>query len=54
MTKLFIKKKHKIGLPPGSLVYVGEKRIEDVKISIIDYNQQLFYEEDAGYEYRPF
>ena len=33
----FMGKSKKPGLSPGTLVYVGEKREEDVKISVIDY-----------------
>ena len=39
MLKLFHKTSDKAGLPPGSLVHVGEKKIEDTKISVIDYNE---------------
>ncbi|MCL7411837.1 MAG: magnesium/cobalt transporter CorA [Methanosarcinaceae archaeon] len=42
----FTKKVSKqIGLPPGSLVHVGEKRTENVKISIIDYDENQLNEE---------
>jgi len=34
----------KVGLPPGSLVHVGEKKVEEVKIAVIRYNES-FYEE---------
>ncbi len=30
----------KIGLSPGSFIYTGEKKVEEVKISVIDYNRQ--------------
>jgi len=33
-----------IGLAPGSLVYVGEKKLGKPRISIIDYNQEKFSE----------
>ncbi len=29
----------KVGLPPGSLIHVGEKRTEEVKISVMHYDQ---------------
>ncbi|MDD4201953.1 MAG: magnesium/cobalt transporter CorA [Candidatus Omnitrophica bacterium] len=39
----FIKKiSNTIGLEPGALVYVGEKKTEHVRISIIDYDQDKF------------
>lgn len=44
----FIKKVSKtIGLAPGSLVYVGDKKQEKPRISIIDYNQENFNEKQA-------
>lgn len=42
MKKPHEKRSSKIGLPPGSYVYVGEKRIEKIKISAIDYNESEF------------
>jgi magnesium transporter len=44
----FIRKRgKKIGLPPGTPVFVGERREEKVKISIIDYDQTQFKEREA-------
>ncbi|UCF44535.1 MAG: magnesium/cobalt transporter CorA [Planctomycetota bacterium] len=39
-------KKHskKAGLPPGTLVHVGEKKTEKVRITLIDYTEQDFQE----------
>ena len=34
----------KAGLPPGSLVYVGEKTEFPVKLTVIDYNKDMFSE----------
>jgi len=30
----------KAGLPPGTLVYTGEKKVESVRITVIDYDEQ--------------
>ncbi len=30
----------KVGMPPGSLVFVGEKKVEDVRISYVDYDAE--------------
>ncbi|MEB2295431.1 MAG: magnesium/cobalt transporter CorA [Ignavibacteria bacterium] len=30
----------KVGLPPGSIIYVGEKKIENVKISLTEYDEK--------------
>ncbi len=37
----------KAGLPPGTLVHVGERKIEKVKITIIDYGEAQFQEKEA-------
>ncbi len=44
MLKLFHKTSKKAGLSPGSLIHVGEKKIEHTKISIIDYNERALDE----------
>jgi magnesium transporter len=38
--------KEKIGLPPGTLVHVGERKAEKVKITIIDYDREHFEEKE--------
>ena len=44
----FIKKlSKKAGLPPGTLVYVGKKRDEIGKITIIDYDEKHFEEKEV-------
>ncbi|MBR9676707.1 magnesium/cobalt transporter CorA [Candidatus Woesearchaeota archaeon] len=35
-------KKH--GLPPGTLIHVGEKKSEKVKLTLVDYNEKIFKE----------
>ena len=37
-----------IGLPPGTLIYTGKKRDEKVKISLIDYDEKHFKEQEIG------
>ncbi|MBN2457078.1 MAG: magnesium/cobalt transporter CorA [Sedimentisphaerales bacterium] len=39
-------KKHskKAGLPPGTLVHIGEKKTEQIRITLIDYNEGNFQE----------
>ena len=46
MPRLFKKASHKVGLPPGALVHVGEKKAETVKIYVMDYDQATFQEKD--------
>jgi magnesium transporter len=44
MLKLFRRTSNKVGLPPGTLVHIGEKRTEKVNITVIDYDQSHFEE----------
>jgi magnesium transporter len=39
--------KKKVGLPPGTLVHVGERRAEKVKITIIDYDRENFEKKEV-------
>jgi len=47
MSTLFRKSSHKVGLPPGSLVHVGEIKAEEVKITVMDYDETSFMEKDV-------
>jgi len=47
MHNLFRKTSKKPGLPPGTLVYTGEKRDEKVGIALIDYDETQFQEKEA-------
>jgi len=47
MLKLFEKTSKKVGLPPGTLVQIEEKKTEKVKINIIDYDEAQFQEKEA-------
>jgi magnesium transporter len=44
MLQLFKKASEKAGLPPGSPVHVGEIKAEEVKITLIDYDQTNYEE----------
>ena len=37
----------KVGLPPGTLVYVGEERTESVRISVTDYDEKHLQESEV-------
>ena len=41
-------KQQTAGLPPGHLVHVGEKKTEEVKFSIIDYNERSLKEKQTA------
>lgn len=47
MTGLIKKRSEKAGLPPGTLVHIGEKKTEKAKITIIDYDEAQFEEKEA-------
>jgi magnesium transporter len=38
----------KAGLPPGTLIHIGERKAEEVGITIIDYDEQRFEERQAA------
>lgn len=44
MSKLTKKTSAKKGLPPGTLVHVGEKKVETVRITVMDYDTESFQE----------
>ena len=48
MVKLFRKTSKKPGLSPGTLVHIGEKKVEEVKISMIDYDETRIQERDVA------
>lgn len=47
MARLIKRVSKTIGLAPGTLVHVGEKRVDDVRISVIDYDQNIFTEKNV-------
>jgi len=47
MAKINHRRSRKIGLPPGSLVHIGEKKAEQTKITILDYDGRNFQEKEA-------
>ena len=45
---LFLKKgSKKAGLPPGTVVFVGEKKVEEIRITIIDYDENHYAEREV-------
>jgi magnesium transporter len=47
MGKVIKKRSQKAGLPPGTLVHVGEEKAEAVRITVIDYDEQSFQEKQV-------
>jgi len=47
MPKLIKKRSGKSGLPPGTLIHIGEKKNEEPKITIIDYDDSSFQEKEV-------
>ncbi len=48
-----LKNKFKIGLPPAALVFTGDKKIDDVDINILSYDQEGFNEDVISLEQLP-
>jgi magnesium transporter len=46
--RLVRRRSKKSGLPPGTLVYLGERKVERVRISYIDYNEQSYQEKQVS------
>ena len=46
-TKLVEKRSKKAGLPPGTLVYVGDKGLDPIRITYMDYDEHNFHEEQV-------
>ena len=44
MSKLMKKRSIKAGLPPGSLVFIGDKRVGEAKVHVIDYDENHIQE----------
>ena len=47
MAKLVKKRSKKAGLPPGTLIHIGEKKVEVPKITIFDYDHQHVEEREV-------
>jgi len=47
LPELVKKKLKKVGLPPGSIVHIGNKRDEKIKITILDYSEAKFQEKEV-------
>ena len=46
--KLVQKRSRKAGLPPGTLVHIGDRRPETVKITVFDYDEHHFHERQVA------
>lgn len=46
MARFFKKGEQSKGLPPGSLVFIGKKKVEKIRIRIIDYDKNQIREDD--------
>ena len=47
MPKLFKKSRKKAGLPPGTLVFEGEQKVDRARITLIDYDETHFQEKEV-------
>ena len=46
-SRLFYRKARKAGLPPGTLVFTGEKKVEEVRLTVLDYDEKTFEEKEV-------
>lgn len=46
--RLVRKRKATLGQPPGTLIYTGEKKVEKVKITVIDYDEKQYSSEEVS------
>ena len=53
MSKLNSKASSQIGKPPGSLIFVGKKKIEKSRISVLSYNEKTFEEKELKHLLEP-
>jgi magnesium transporter len=47
MQRLIKKRSLKVGLPPGTLIHIGEKKVEKARITIMDYDETDLEEKEA-------
>ncbi len=47
MSRLIKKRSKKAGLPPGSLIHIGEKKDEKAKMTILDYDEAHVQEKEV-------
>lgn len=38
----------KTGMPPGSLVHIGETKIEETRITVLDFDEETFQERSVA------
>ncbi|MFH0811311.1 MAG: magnesium/cobalt transporter CorA [Pseudomonadota bacterium] len=48
MPSLVKKRSKKAGLPPGTLVHIGEQKVEKTRITVISYDETQFQEQEAA------
>ncbi|HMK59548.1 MAG TPA: magnesium/cobalt transporter CorA [Dissulfurispiraceae bacterium] len=48
MKKFLKDRTKKIGQPPGTLIHIGDEHLNDVKITVLDYNENEFREIDSA------
>src|SRR4030042_4473357 len=46
MPKLIKKRSKKAGLPPGTLLHIGERKTEKTKVEILDYDESNLLEKE--------
>src|SRR5687767_14328495 len=47
ITPKTVKRSKKAGLPPGSLVYLGDRKVDQVRITLFNYTKELILEKES-------
>ena len=42
MAEVLKKRSEKAGMPAGSLIHIGEKKVKKIKIRLVDYNEKEY------------
>jgi magnesium transporter len=53
MQKIVKSRSQKRGLPPGSLVHIGDKKRDNIKIELIEYSEDCFFQKEISAEQLP-
>jgi magnesium transporter len=48
MGRLMRKRERKAGLPPGTPVYIGDRKADEIRVSLWEYDETRFFEKEIG------
>ena len=50
MSRLIKKASKKVGLPPGTIVHIGEEKTDKARITVIDYDEAAIQEKECWHD----